>query len=457
MGATTIKQLEIRPETTWAELDTATGIPAAASGLTGWETVEFIDAAQVTVLGETKQDPGSAARAGFYQNPPEPLIGTPPEYESPKSGSMTLDFYLRPSGGGAINVGLRRLFGTRMALTDANSPSEENISSYTSSSTGSTLTMGSATALAAGDTVIILPDGGGVVYYAHVMTASGTTVLVTPALPTGLALEYLIKLSTWTVPTAGGDPVYNGTSSPSVTLRATGAGWQSIAYGCTLTALTITGTGDDTRAIHCTATIDLAYVRDDFSATHTPAPATSHHGGAIEHSLGSPLSAGADISAAAMLTADDAGDAIDTRLPGACVDEWTLTMTWTTDQLTCGSYYIGRGPLEASALELTLTTTLARAAAGVNSTVSLIGEVKGQWEAAALRTLVLGFDAPAEDGQANRGSGGCIMLTAAGIQDGSFLTVDEGKGFQRVAVTWTMGPYGRHSAADNNSFILALN
>lgn len=457
MGATTIKQLEIRPETTWAELDTATGLPVAASGLTGWETVEFIDASQVTVLGETKQDDGSAARAGFYVNPPEPLIGPPPEYEAPKSGSMTLDFYLRPSGGGSINAGLRRLFGTRMALADAGGPAEEQIASYASSSTGSTLTMSAATALAAGDTVIILPDGGGVVYYAHVMTASGTTVLVTPALPSGLGLEYLIKLSTWTVPTAGGDPVYNGTSSPSVTLRATGDGWQSIAYGCTLTALTITGTGSDTRAVHCTATIDLAYVRDDFNATFKPAPATSHHGGAIEHSLGSPLSAGADVSVSAMLTADDTGDAIDTQLPGACVDEWTLTMSWTTDQLTCGSYYLGRGPLEASALELTLATTLARAAAGVNSTVSLIGELEGQWDFAALRTLVLGFDAPAEDGQANRGSGGCIMLTAAGIQDGSFLTVDEGKGFQRVAVTWTMGPYGRHSAATNNSFILALN
>lgn len=455
MASTTIKQLEIRPETSWCEIDTSVGLPAADSTLTGWQTVEFIDASQVTVMGESKQDPGSAARAGYYTNPAEPLIATG---DIPcKSGTMTLDFYLRPSGTNAnSDDGLRALFGTRMVYDDASLPTPETVSSVTLDSTGSHLTMGAATSLAAGDVILMIPSAGGVAHYGFVVSASGTSVDTTPALPAGVSIAFAQKLSQWKIPTASGDPVYNGVSSPSCTIRAIGDGWKSVAYGCTLTGLTLTGTGDDTRAVHCTATIDLAFVIDS-TGSFTPMPVTDPLGGRIEHSLASPLLGGVTKTLQSMMTADDSGDGNDSAISGACVDEWTLTLTWTCDTLNCGSFWIGRGPLEASALECTLQTLLAKAAGGTGSTDTLMDSILPQWEQGKLRSLILGFDASAEDGSSNNGTGGCIALLGAGIQDGSFLTIDEGKGFQRVSVTWNAGPYGRLStASDNIIFALAI-
>lgn len=454
MASTTIKQLEIRSELTWAEIDGSLGQPVSDTTLTNWETVEFLDASQVTVLGEAIQDPGTAARAGFYQNPPSPVLTS--QNIPIKSGTMTIDFYLRSTGNYTFDGGLRKLFATRMDHADNVGSSATEITSVTSSTDGSTLALDDPTAVAAGDMVMCFPTNGGVTHYAHVMTASPDPVLVTPALPASFTAGYCLKISEWSVPAAGGDPVYNGISSPSVTIRATGDGWKSVAYGCTLTNLTITGSGEDGRPIKCTATIDLPFVIDTLGS-YVPAPVTDVHG-IIEHSLGSPLAVGVAKSVSAMTTADDEGDAQDSNISGACTDEWTLTLNWTCDQMTCGSTYLGRGPLEASDLELTLQTTLARAAAGVNSTNTLISTIRSQWEQSQLRTIVLGFDSKEIDDGTNFGTGGCIAILAAGVQDSSFLTIDEGKGFQRVAVTWTAGPYGRHSTSSNNKlFALALN
>lgn len=428
MGSSNIRALEIAIEPSYCNM--TDGVPST-SGLS-FDAVEFIDASQITPVSETMQDV-EGGRSGYYTSTPEALItpsGTPV-----KKGSLTIDFYLRARGGTAtMTDGLRALLGTRMAL---------NTKAITSASVTAvatnTITLGSALA-AVGDVIACTPESDGPTYYAHVSSVSTNTITVNPPLA-GLVAngDTVYVLSDFRLPVRGGDPVAAGSVSPyptstppTVCLRLTGDGWRQICYGCQLTALTITGTGSDSRAVKMTATINVPYATPASATTAYPFPSQS--GGRIEHSLAAPL-----VMSSSFTTAVPTSKL--STYP--CVDSWTLTLTWTCEGSTCGNTYVGTAPLEATALECTLDLILGGTA--LQSTL-LAG-----WLDGSMRGVALGMSANLSEGE-----GAAIIIPGAIVTDGSVSTVDLGAGYTRTHVVLAPGAYSLDASGTNPMIQLAL-
>lgn len=432
MASSNIRALEIAPEPTYCNL--SDGIPSTTD--LDFQAVEFIDASQIAPISDTFEDT-EGGRSGYYANAPEPLVtaGNKPV----KRGTLSIDFYLRPVGDYSFFEGLRLLLGTRFKAKEA-AGGPYQISAVSTNTI--TLVNGAA---AVGDILAITRDESEQTFYAHVTNVSGTlpqVCTVTPPLA-GLVFadDYARVIHQFLLPSRGGDPVRGGsvsplptTSQPTVCLRLTGDGWRQVCYGCALTALTMTGTGTDTRSVKCTATIDVAYAEDVSPVTSYPLP--ERFGGAVLHSLAAPLVMSSTYVSTPPATAYASN-------PGQCVDSWTLTLNWTCEGSTCGNTYIGRAPLEATNLEASLDLILGGTQA--------LSDLTTQWEQGEKRAISLGFNSII-----NGENGGCVIIPAAVISDGTVSTVDLGAGFVRTHVILAPGLMTLDTSGDNPMIQIGL-
>ena len=434
MASSNIRALEIAPEPSYCNL--IDGYPST-SGL-DFTAVEFIDASQITPISDTFQDT-EGGRSGYYANPPEPLVSS--DGDIVRRGTITLDFYLRPRGTSDLLDGLRVLLGTRFKAVEKSSDSYDIVSI-----SNNVITFTDDSGLSVGD-VLCIPKGSQV-FYTHVINVSvnASSQQVCTVIPSLAGLveagDSAYVMCRFELPSKGGDPVRGGnisplstTSQPSVALRLTGDGWRQVCFGCVLTALTITGTGTDTRSVKCSATIDVAFAKDISSTTDYPLPERS--GGKILHSLAAPL-----VISDSYLNSPPTGNYASN--PGQCVDSWTLTLNWTCEGATCGNTYVGRAPLEATNLEATLELIL-----GGMTTLSQFAY--NRWITMQKTGLSLGFNTTEEDN-----CGGCIIIPAAIVKDGTVATVDLGAGFIRTHINLSPGAMTLDASGDQPMLQLGI-
>lgn len=419
MASTQIKGLEIAFEPTFANLSVSSGYPTS-SGL-DFVPCEFIDASQLVQGGETLQDQTVKSSAGFGGTAPEALLTASGKII--KRGTLTLDFYLR-SNPETLRDGLAGLLATRMNL-DSNSAYVVGAAPAIS---GNVVTSEAGVAATGTDVVLFRnTDEDCSASYAHCVSVANTTsYTVTPGFGT-VALEdaTMRGLRSYYQPSLGGDKVAK-TANSTVAIRITGDGWRSTCYGCSLTALTMSS-AEDSRAVRCSATVDCAFIDDEVGEFTIEYPEVT--AGKIFHCLNAPLRFGELYSTSTSIGASAENSAV----TGACVDEWSLTMTWTCEATNCSNYYIGRGPLEASALEVDLSLVLG----GVGS---IYETLVNQWKEGKYSTIILGFS-----GDVSACEGGCVTIPAAYVKEGTVSNINMGKGFQRTSASFGAGSYLRDS------------
>lgn len=396
MPSSAIRRLEIASESSYMSRDSSTGEPSI-TGLS-FSSVELADASQVVAVGNTQTLTVDTSSGGFGHVPGEALVD-PISGLPVRSGTMTIDFFLR-GGIQTANAGLRKLFGSRLKLTDS---AATVVSSSVSTSGAVTVT----TALPAGRfDAYTLPDGR--VAYGITTNSTGT---VTPATShsaqyTGRAISATSgtsRLAQWDQPASGGDPITIG--SGTVALRITGDGWQQVCFGCAMTALSITADGDG-RAIRCSATVDVPYVEDVATEDIVEPAWPTVTEGPVLHSLGSPV---------LMLT----GSGDDFSWDAApCVASWTLNLTWTTAGSACGSYWAGRAPLEATALEASLQMTIGHPSEEARKVLT------EAWQSGSPISLTIPCGGDLSASASPRPWAGGIVIPAAYITNGDVILPD---------------------------------
>lgn len=403
MPSSAIRRLDIAAEASYMNRDAESGEPSE-DGLT-WLPCEIADATQITAIGDTTTTATNTASGGFGIQPGDPLLN-PRENEygyanTPiKSGTLTVDFYLRAGGDssyGAASQATRLILLSR--LSGANVESFEGAGAMT---TAGQLTLPNAPAkndIAA----FALPDGR--MSYGMATSASANQTLQPKGnFTSGYTASTFSRktggsqiANTYSLPSVGGDPIPYGTGT--FALRITGDGWQQIAYGCAMTALSITAEAEG-RSIRCSATIDCPYIVDVPSSDIT-VPDWPTGGGVVLHSLGSPF-----VVAANNNTPVEWNNAY-------CVSAWTLNLNWTTAGAACGSYWFGRAPLEATSLEASLDLMIGHPA---GNSRDFFAEA---WENKSKLQIILPFG-----GNWSTPSGGCIAIPAAFVTDGSVTNPD---------------------------------
>ena len=397
MPSSAIRQLDIAPEVSYMSRG-ANGEPDA-TGL-DWEACELADASAVVAIGTTQTLQYNTATGGFAHPVGEALID-PQSGEPVRSGTLTIDWYLR--GGidqGDADLGLRRLLTTRLLL-------QSNNASVTTASvtTGGVVTYGSGTPVKGRPLAYQLSDGR--VTYGIATNTTGSN-LPTRTYAAAISGRGVVpgagggQISQWVQPATGADPITYG--SNTVALRLTGDGWQQLCFGCSMTALTITAEGDG-RAIRCSATVDCPYVVDvDAADIETPAwpdPAE----GPVLHALGSPAVIGASYYNGGSSTAP-------------CVSTWSVSLSWTTAGSACGSYWSGRAPLEATALETTISLTIGHPAEDLRQVLA------SYWKNGSKFTVELPFGGDVSASASPRPWGGAIIIPAAYVTSGDVLIQD---------------------------------
>lgn len=400
MPSTHIKRLDIALESSYMNRN-ADGEPSD-SGLT-WMACEFADASQIVAFGDTQTLEYNASTGGFGVNPGEalvdPLTGVPV-----KRGSMSIDFYLR---GGLTNYrkGLLALLCSRLVGT-------EQTAKTTASMSVNATSVEVPTAVSGGQFLAWMMSDNRVSYALSTNTSSSTSPNVTPPPNTAASFDTDVsspaatgasKICSYKIPASGGDPISYGTGT--VALRLTGDGWQQLCFGCALTALSITADGDG-RAIKLSATVDCPYIQDVRVSVDAPGFPTVTDG-PILHSLGSP----------ARIQNKDSNEILTGMGGGPCIAAWTLNLSWTTAGSACGSYWSGRAPLEATALEATLDLTIG------TSPYATIDFFESAWRNQSQLSVLLPFGGDLNS-TSPRPFGGAIILPAAVVADGSFLNPD---------------------------------
>lgn len=432
MASSNIRALEIAIEPSYCNL--SDGIPST-SGL-AFQSVEFIDAAQVSPISETMQENEEGGKGGYYGIAPDVVQTSGGQII--KKGEITLDFYLRARGDSEMYDGLRALLGTRFVLNNSAGAS----AAITAISTN-TITIDDDIA-AVGDVIAVQSsdNSNAPCFYAHVVAVdNSTTLTLVPSLEGVVAVDDTVRvLCDFRLPTFGGDPVrqgstapYSTTNLPTCCIRLTGDGWRQVCYGCQLTALTISGTDGDSRAVKLSATVNVAYAEDVAAATP---PVGVRYGSQIEHSLAAPLM----VSDAYL---DSAPTTSITASAQPCVDEWTLTLTWTCESSNCGNLWLGKAPLEAVGLEASLDMYLG----GTSQQTNLMN----QFKASEYCAVALGFNA-----DLSGSTGGAILIPAAYIANGTVSTVDLGSGFIRTHVEMGIGPNNIDASGNAPMFQLAI-
>jgi hypothetical protein len=418
MASKHIVSIEVATEGAYGSVGTA-GYPDG-TGLGAWASMEIADRAQIVPIGDAVQVDRMDPRTGAYGIAPEPII--PGAGVSPvRRATLTVDTYFRPRGAGTVYPTysthpvyrlLRTRFGVLVAplvsasdpvagLIDANSHTPTVIGDYTDGqifrhSQGATLSQYSAVTEA---------------------TAVGPLVTYSPALAAALAAAQVVcPLTTlYILPQAGIEPA--GMALQSVALRLRGDGWEAIAYGCTLTGLTITGADGDGRTVRLSMTIDCPWVEYDSTPTAPVVP--TYADGQLCHSLGSPVVISEDVAG---FTAPEAL----AREYTPCADAWTCTIAWQTTAPGCGSSWLGRGRLEANAIDVDLELFLH----------DYSDDYAADWAGRLFRQVMLGFSA--YDGAANEG--GALFLPSAYLKEEP-IKPDVGTDLLRTRLHYGAGRY----------------
>lgn len=397
MPSSAIRQLDIAPESSYMSRG-SNGEPDA-SGL-DWEPCELADASAVVAIGTTQTLDYNTATGGFGHAIGEALVD-PVSGAPVRTGTITIDWYLR-GGITAANSGLRRLLSSRLLL-QTNNASAVAVSVTTAgvaSFTGATPVKGRPIAYALSD---------GRVTYGIASNTTGSSLPartyasnISGSRGVAPASGGTVQLSQWVQPADGGDPIAFGTGT--VVLRLTGDGWQQLCFGCALTALTITADGDG-RAIRCSATVDCPYVVDVPSGSIDQPEWPDPNEGPVLHALGSPAVIGAAYYNEGSSTAP-------------CVSTWSVSLTWTTAGAACGSYWAGRAPLEATALDTQVSITIGHPAEALRSILA------SYWQSGSKFGLELPFGGDVSAGASPRPWGGAIIIPNAYVTSGDVLIQD---------------------------------
>lgn len=424
MSSTQLRSLEIVAETSFCGLSASQTTPAD-TGLT-YSVVDFLDLTQLIVEGEPLVDDPSGLRGGVYANPDRPVVI---DDDHPVRGSFSFDFYLKAWA--STDKGILDLLKTRFDIS-----ASASVSSTISTATGTSQAVVTSTAVntSAGGVCMILHDS--LTLYGYVCGyTSGTSFNLTPNIvDRGAAVSDDINgCMTLRIPTQG----LPATTS-SCAIRIKGQGWTQTCLGCTLTSLSMTN-GGDSRGVKCTATVDCAYViTNTYSGTPAVLAADSTVG--ILHQISSPLALGEtfDLTTGSFTSGEDASSL--STLPSQCVDEWTLTIDFTTAYSSCGSYIVGRSRAETVQADISLDMELA--------TLASYDDIESQWLNQTARTVLLGFTG-SESGSF---IGGAIAIPAAVVKDFT-PAPDLGSDFARTHVTFAPGPC---PVASQPCFVIAL-
>lgn len=420
MPSSSIRFLEIAEEPNFCCL--SGGYPDA-SLLTGlWQSIEFIDASQLVTIGEATQTEVNDTNASWGKLAPEadldgagnPVVG----------GSLSFDVYLRSTGGTgaqADNYGVKKLLKTRLLsydrYTNLSSDAPSTISSVSASgfvTTDYAKFASDCAALVKNDNQQSLP------IYITSSDNANTEPYVWDTTFASAGSDKVLPLTYYYLPSGGGDPL---PTHPTVALRITGDGWCKIAFGCSLTALTLTMDGDN-RAIKMSLTVDMTAV---FEVTPVPTVARPVVGdGAILHQLGAPLIVGKSYSSA--VPSDGSGAPDPTVANAYCIDSMTLTLTWTAEGYACGSYYLKHSPLEAVSLDASLQLSVG----GIDAQQQFLANWKDRADNYCY--LAIGFG-----GDITENEGGAIIIPAAFVKDPSVWNVDAGSSYLKTNVTFDLG------------------
>ena len=406
MPSSSIRRLDISAEASYMNRDPATGEPSL-NGIT-WLPCEIADATQITAIGDTTTTAVNTSTGGFGTQPGDPLLNPNSNLfgdggQPIKSGTLTVDFYLRS---GASDEWFAPDQATKIILTSrlGFACNDCALSSSSAMTTGGQITLPSAPAK--GDVIAYsLPDGR--MSYGFATSAAVSQVLMPGET---FSAAYTAKSfsrssggdiyeTVYEIPSVGGDPIAYG--EKTFALRITGDGWQQLAFGCAMTALSITAEAEG-RAIRCSATIDCPFTID-VDQNDIATPDWPFATGVVLHSLGSPFVVG-DLSS---------GDAATNWDSAYCVSAWTLNLNWTTSGAACGSYWSGRAPLEATSLDASLELTIGHPSAASRQ---FFAEA---WESQKKLQVILPFG-----GNWYTPSGGCIAIPAAYVTDGAVTNPD---------------------------------
>lgn len=413
MPSSAIRQLDIAPESSYMSRG-VDGEPDP-SGL-DWEACELADASAVVAIGSTQTLEYNTATGGFGRPVGEALID-PVSGKPVRSGTMTIDWYLRGGiANGSANEGLRWLLSSRLLAQTNNA-----LVGSASVTTGGVVTVTGATAVKGRPLAYTYTDGR--VTYGIASSTSGANL---PTRTYGAAItgRGIVPASTgtasikqWVQPATGADPITYGENT--VALRLTGDGWQQLIFGASMTALTISADGDG-RAIRCSATVDCPYVVDvdpgDIVTPDWPAPDE----GPVLHALGSPAVVGAAYDNENGSTAP-------------CISTWSVGLTWTTAGSACGSYWSGRAPLEATALDTQISITIGHPAEDLRQILA------SYWEAGSQFGLELPFGGDLSASASPRPWGGAIIIPAAYVTSGDVLIQDLSGDAIQTTATLTAG------------------
>lgn len=406
MPSTSIKRLDIAIESNYMNRPSGSATPDE-TGLT-WTACEFSDASQVVAVGSTQTLETNASTGGFGKNPGEALVD-PTTGLPVKNGSMTIDFYLRGGlqDGGVLPAGqdmLLALLWTRFAYS-----SEEATTTSAAVSTTAAVTLPSAAS--SYQFIPVTMDDGRLTY--GLAGAATTSPRLLPVRSfsagyTGTAVAPAaggdINLTTWKIDSVGGDPIALG--SRSVALRLSGDGWQQIIHGATLTAVTISCDGDG-RAIKCSCTVDCPYIVDVAEADIIVPDYPTINAGPVLHSLGSPA-----------IVYSQVGSTVPGLGGGPCMASWSINLSWQTVGTQCGSYWSGRGPLEAVGLDATVDMTIG------SLPYDTISTLQTAWRTSKTLQVLIPFGGDVSADATPAPFGGGIVLPAAILANGDFTNPD---------------------------------
>jgi hypothetical protein len=421
MPSSSIRFLEIAQEPSFCCLNNGYPDASLLTGVYAFQSIEFTDASQLVSIGEATQTEVNDTNASWGKLAPEadldghgdPMVG----------GSLSFDVYLRSTGGAATGAdyGVKKLLQTRLLSYDRHTQLNVDAPSDISSVSSSGFVTSDHAEFASDPVAIVKNDNEqSLPLYITSSDNTNTEPYVWDTTFASAGSDKVLPLTYYYLPSGGGDPL---PTHPTVALRITGDGWCKIAFGCSLTALTLTMDGDN-RAIKMSLTVDMTAV---FEVTPVPTVARAIvQDGAILHQLGAPLIVGKSYSSA--VPSDGSGAPDPTIANAYCIDSMTLSLTWTAEGYACGSYYLKHSPLEAVSLDTSLQLSIG----GIDAQQQFLANWKDRADNYCY--LAIGFG-----GDITENEGGAIIIPAAFVKDPGVWNVDAGSSYLKTNVTFDLG------------------
>lgn len=365
MASSTIRYLGVSQESSFCGLETNDS-PTLTGSLKKFNVLNT--QAQIVTDDPLSVD-GTDAREGFYSVPKYVYVDS---NDNPtKRGSLTIECYLTSESNDALELLLKTRFG---------SVANNKSGTVTTAPTSSSNVIACSTTPSNG----IFASEKGVSYIS-------SNALTPNQYAIGLDVDDKFKQTEYYyIPSTS---VVN--PSNTCAIRIYGDGWAQDCLGCTLTGLTLTCDAD-TRVIRASLSVDVAYVID--KGTTSPADLTTVTATSPLYSL----------AAKSIL-----GDVI-----GACLDEWSLTITFNGEAFSCGNYAVGRGPWQASSMDCVFNASIA----GITQ-IDILREYYKSGETFPVSIPFTGNNIMAG-----------FVIPETCFNDGSVMSVDTSKGFLRTTV-----------------------